>query len=179
MAGTDSLDFGPAGGLRFSRNSGRSVTGEALGAIRYPSPFFDIAHTYLPTSFKTMLRWCRFYFLTNPLVNATVYKMSAYAVSDLILDTENDKLKQKWQYFFSNVLRYKQFEVEAGLDYNAYGNTFISIFYPFRKLLRCKACKQRTPVDKQKYTFREFKFIGNCIRCGHHGPFDVQDYHVR
>ena len=179
MSQLEALSFGPAGGMRFSRNSGRSLTSEALGAIRYPSPFFDIAHTYLPTSFKTMLRWCRYYFLTNPLVNAVCYKMAEYPVTDLLFDTNNESLKAKWEYCFHTVLNFKKFEVEAGLDYNVYGNAFISISFPFQKILICKKCGQTTRVEHQKYIFREFKFVGECQRCGEHQDFQVRDHYIR
>jgi len=179
MPGIESLDYGPSASFRFSRNSGRSISGEALGAIRYPSPFFDIAHTYLPSSFKTMLRWCRYYFLTNPLINAVCYKMAAYPTTDLVFDSNKHLMNEQWSRFFSRVLHFKKFEVEAGLDYNTYGNAFISLHYPFRKLLRCKSCGRVTPVEKQKYTFREYKFVGECQRCCHYGEFQVKDHYVR
>jgi len=175
----DALTFGPSGGMRFSRNTGRSLTSEALGAIRYPSPFFDIAHTYLPSSFKTMLRWCRYYFLTNPLINAVCSKMAEYPITDLVFDTENEPLRKQWEYCFGSVLNFKKFEVEAGLDYQAYGNAFISISFPFHKLLICKSCGHRSRVEKQKYTFRDYKFVGNCQRCDHHQEFQVRDHYVR
>jgi hypothetical protein len=179
MPQLDALSFGPAGGLRFSRNSGRSLTSEALGAIRYPSPFFDIAHTYLPSSFKTMLRWCRYYFLTNPLVNAVNYKMAEYSVTDLVFDSINEPLRKKWENLFGAILNFKKFEVEAGLDYNTYGNCFISISYPFYKLLICKRCGHTQKADECKYLFREYKFVGECPRCGSYEEYRVRDHYVR
>lgn len=179
MAMLDALNFGPGGALRFSRNTGRSLSGEGLGAIRYPSPFFDIAQTYLPTSFKTMLRWCRFYFLTNPLINATCYKMAEYPVTDLLFDSKNENDNARWRWFFSDVLHYKKFEVEAGLDYGVYGNTFISIYFPFHKMVICKKCRHAKDVTKQKYIFREYKFVGECERCKNYGEFDVRDHYVQ
>jgi len=179
MPTLDALNFGPSGALRFARNQGRSISGEALGAIRYPSPFFDIAHTYLPTSFKTMLRWCRYYFLTNPLINAVCYKMSEYPVTDLVFDSENEYLNERWDRFFNEVIHYKKFEVEAGLDYNTYGNTFISIYFPFHKLLTCKNCKCTRRVEQSKYIFREYKFVGECPGCGHYGEYNVRDHYIK
>jgi hypothetical protein len=179
MAQVNALDFGPGGSQRFARNSGRSISGEALGAIRYPSPFFDIAHTYLPSSFKSMLRWCRYYFLTNPIINAVCYKMAEYPVTDLIFDTDNEHLREKWSYLFDSVLQFKRFEIETGLDYNAYGNAFISIYFPFNKLLICKGCNHSARVEQQKYVFRDFKFVGTCRRCNHYGEFRVRDHYIR
>jgi hypothetical protein len=177
--GLDVLDYGPTGASRFARGSGSAVTGAGTNSIRYPSPFFDIAHTYLPTSFKSMLKWCRYYFLTNPLVNAVCYKMAEYPVTDLIFDTDNDEKKRRWSHFFNNVLQFKKFEVECGLDYNCYGNCLISLSYPFVKFLVCQGCKKAVRVDRQRYTFRDYKFHGKCRNCSHYGPFNVRDHYVR
>jgi hypothetical protein len=126
-----------------------------------------------------MLRWCRYYFLTNPLINAVVYKMAEYPVTDLIFDTDNTSLHHRWQDFFYNTLQIKKFQIEAGLDYYAYGNCFASMFYPFRKHLICKRCRKMVEVEKQDYTFREFKFHGTCRACGHYGDFTVKDIYIR
>lgn len=174
----DLTNLGPAGQLRFAGRRSRSVISDAVGAIRYPSPFFDLGSMYLPSSFKTMLRWCRYYFLTNPIIHAAVYKMAEYPVTDLIYDTENDTLRKKWQYLFDNVFQFKKFEVEAGLDYQCYGNAFVSIYYPFHKYLKCRSCGRLRRVTDAQYVFREFKFVGTCS-CGHYGPFKVVDQPIR
>jgi hypothetical protein len=174
------LDFGPsAGAIRFSRYANRTESGQSGTVMRYPSPFFDIAQQYLPSSFKTLLRWCRYYFLTNPLVNAVNYKMAEYPVTDWIFESKSEPVRKKWSKLFEDVLNFKKFEVEAGLDYNVYGNCFISIYFPFRKMLRCKACGYKTPVDKQQYSFIDFRFTGACKKCENHNNFDVQDHYLR
>lgn len=170
---------GQPGVARFSSTAGRSFTGESTGAVRYPSPFFDIAQTYLPSSFKAMLRWCRYYFLTNPLINSVVYKMAAYPVTDLVIEDSNETVAKKWEDFFEDVLDFKSFQVEAGLDYHGYGNAFISLFYPFQKHLICKKCGNRVRVTHQKYKFVDFKFTGTCGRCSTYGEFKVKDVHIR
>lgn len=175
----DSINFGPGGPARFSTTAGRSMVNQAMGAIRYPSPFFDIAHMYLPTSFKALLKWCRYYFLTNPLINSVVYKMAEYPVTDLIFDSDDVALIDKWRKFFDCTLQFKRFLVEAGLDYYCFGSSFISIFYPFRKLLRCPSCKHTVAVERQKYIFSSFKFVGDCQKCGDHVTFDAFDYYIK
>jgi hypothetical protein len=134
---------------------------------------------YLPTSFKAMLKWCRYYFLTNPLINSVIYKMAEYPVTDLVYDTNNTQLMKRWKYFFENVLQFKKFLVEAGLDYGCYGNAFISIFYPFLKHLKCQKCGKLVDIRLQKYVFRSFKFVGTCEKCGHYGDFEVKDLYIR
>lgn len=173
------MSFASFGPNRFNSNAGRSMFSDHVGTIRYPSPFFDVSHTYLPSSFKTMLRWCRYYFLTNPLINAVVYKMSEYPVTDLIFDSDNQILIDKWRKFFKKQLSFKKFQVEAGLDYNCYGNAFISINYPFRKFLTCQRCGKSELVNKIDYTFKSFKFHGECSACGHYGEFRADDRYLK
>lgn len=167
-----SFVFGPQ---RFNNSMGRSVTGDSVGTIRYPNPFFDIAHTYEPSSIRTMLRWCRYYFLVNPLINAVCYKMAEYPVTDLQFETHNHALRTKWDRFYRKVLNFKKFLVEVGLDYHAYGNCFVSIHFPFRKYLKCENCGAEHEVSKVAYHFQSFKFRGECPKCGHRGEFKARD----
>lgn len=164
--------------LRFSRTRGR-MGGSADYGLQYPSPFFDIAHTYLPATVKMMFRWCRYYFLVNPLINAVVFKMSEYPVTDILFDTERPELKKMWSGFLLEQLRYRAFQIEVGLDYHTYGNALVSVFYPFVKYLECNNCKHRVPARDAKYRFQSFKFHTICPKCGHHGPAKAVDHYVK
>lgn len=167
---------GSQSAVRFSRSRGR--TGSQEQGLQYPSPFFDIAHTYLPATVKQMFRWCRYYFLVNPLINAVVFKMSEYPVTDIIFDTERPELKRRWEDFLLDHLRYRAFQIEVGLDYHTYGNALVSIFYPFLKLLKCRSCGKRTFAKDADYRFQNFQFHIGCS-CGHHGPAEVIDHYIK
>ena len=169
--------FSSQSAMRFSHTRGR-ISGSQDYGLQYPSPFFDIAHTYLPATVKQMFRWCRYYYLVNPLINAIVAKMSEYPVTDIIFDTEKTDLKQQWQGFLLEDLRYRAFQIEVGLDYHTYGNALISIFYPFIKLLECPACGKKTHARDTEYRFQNYQFIINC-GCGHHGPAIPLDHYIR
>lgn len=163
---------------RFSRTRGR-MGGAQDGGIQYPSPFFDIAHTYLPATVKQMFRWCRYYFLVNPLINAVVFKMSEYPITDILFDTDVPEVKNRWKSFLLEQLRYRSFQIEVGLDYNCYGNALVSIFYPFIKILECPSCKAKHMAKDAKYRFQNFKFHMECPKCSHHGPVRAYDHYIR
>ena len=117
LGGGMGMATGPASGLRFAATRGR-IQGGAMAGVNYPSPFFDVAHTYLPVTVKALFKWCRYYFLTNPLINATCFKLSEYPVTDIIFDHESPEVKKKWTEYFQDHLRYRAFQIEAGLDYH-------------------------------------------------------------
>lgn len=170
----------PSTGLRFATTRGR-IQGSPIMGVNYPSPFFDVAHTYLPTTVKQMFRWCRYYFLTNPLINATVFKLSEYPVTDIIIDHPNEGTKKQWEEYIQDHLRYRAFQVEVGLDYHTYGNALIGISFPFHKYLTCRACGFQDQAKKirDRWTFTNFHFRLTCPKCGVVGEANVKDFYVK
>lgn len=148
-------------------------------SMRYPSPFFDIGHTYLPTSIKHMFRWCRYYFLTNPLINAVTYKMSEYPVTPIIIDEESSDIRDKWQEIIEHQLKLRTFEIETGLDYHCYGIAAISIHFPFEKFLVCPSCKTTKKISECQYKFRNLKYLLACEKCLATVEAQVKDVNIK
>lgn len=171
---------GASSGFRFSSTRGR-IQGSGIQGVNYPSPFFDVAHTYLPVTVKQMFRWCRYYFLTNPLINSVVFKMAEYPITDILIDHENSAVTNKWTEYFQDHLRYRAFQVEVGLDYFTYGNAFVSIGYPFKKYLTCTKCEHSAPAEKIRanWQFTNYNFRLTCPKCGNIGDAAVQDFYFR
>jgi hypothetical protein len=133
----------------------------------------------MPTTIKDMFRWCRYYFLVHPLINSVAFKLSQYSITDLVYHTEDSCLKDQWEDCFENQLKYRSFQIEAGLDYNVYGNGIVSLHFPFVKVLRCKACQYKQHAKDAEYYFRNFQFIWRCPKCDFHGPAEAYDSHIR
>jgi len=160
---------------RFNPRPLQNLQGGRGFGIRYPSPFFDIAQQFLPENVHQLHTWCRYYFLTNPIINAACAKMAEYPVTRLIYDTEDEAL-QKHCHALEKRLRLRQFQVEIGLDYFVYGNGFASIWFPMIKWIRCKKCGQRYRAEKHRsrYTWKNQKFFLKC-GCGHQDYADQVD----
>ena len=165
--------------LRFSGQRGRTADGMGKTGVRYPNPFFDIGHTYLPPSVKTLHRWCRFYFLTNPLINSVIFKMSEYPITELIIDESNKDVKDKWDILLNQSLRYRPFQIEVGLDYYTYGIALVTIHFPFTKWLICRGCKWKEKASRINYRWRNLEYVIDCPKCHNTGPALVQDYNER
>lgn len=175
----ESLSLGAMPGVsRFSGVHGRTADTGGRATMRYPSPFFDIGQTYLPKSQRELLWWCRYYYLVNPLINATIHKMSEYPVTEIVIDEKNPKWKEKWEELLGNHLRYRAFQIEVGLDYYTYGMCFVTIHFPFDKMLGCPSCKKEAKAKKTKYKWRDLNYVINC-KCGYEGPAKVRDHYVR
>jgi hypothetical protein len=149
--------------------------------VNYPHPFFDIAHTYLPITIKHLFQWCRYYFLTNPLINATVFKLSEYPVTDIVVDHENPKVRHRWEEYFQEHLRYRPFQIECGLDYHTFGNCMVSLSFPFKKYLKCSSCGFQERADKirMNWTFTNLAFRLTCPKCQTTAAAGAQDFYYR
>lgn len=158
-----------------------SYDGGARGfGIRYPSPFFDVSQQFLPSDVHQLHHWCRYYFLTNPVINAACSKMAEYPVTPLVFETEDPKLVELGK-SLEDQLKLRSFQVEVGLDYFVYGNAFISLFFPFEKYIICPKCKERYRASKNRfrYKWRSGRFYLKQCKCGYQGYAKQQDVYIR
>jgi hypothetical protein len=148
--------------------------------IRYPSPFFDVSQQFLPSNVHELHKWCRYYFLTNPIINVACSKMAEYPVTPLIYETEDPEI-QKLYKTLEYQLKLRAFQVEIGLDYFVYGNSFVSIFFPLVKFLVCTKCKARYRADKNRFRYRwkSGRFYLKECKCGHQGYAEQRDTYLR
>jgi len=176
------LGIGPSTAVnRFAITRGRLHGGVITQGVNYPHPFFDIAHTYLPVSIKQLFRWCRYYFLTNPLINATVFKLSEYPITDITVVHDNPKVVERWTEYFQEHLRYRPWQVECGLDYHALGNCSVSIGFPFHKYLKCQYCgfMEQANRIRSQWVFTNLAFRLTCPKCGTTSEAGVEDFYYR
>lgn len=171
---------GPGDPLRFGQTRGRIGNSFAQG-VNYPSPFFDLAHTYFPATVKSLFRWCRYYFLTNPIVNTVVFKLSEYPVTDIIIDHPSKEVVNRWTEYFTDHLQYKPFMVECGLDYFVYGTTLPAIVFPLKKFLTCNACGFMEEAKKIRphWSYTNYEFRLTCPKCGDTGSAKAHDLYFK
>ena len=147
--------------------------------VMYPSPFFDLGHTYLPKTLNEMFRWCKYYFMTNSVIHSIVTKLATYPITEIIVEAEQDGQRKRWEHFLHNQIKIRPFQVGAGLDYHTYGNCLISISFPFTKVLGCPDCGWYEHIGNANYRYQGFEFHIKCKNCGNRNRADVKDIYVR
>ena len=167
-------------GNRFNPRASTGFLGNRGFGVRYPSPFFDVAQQFLPENVHQLHLWARYYFLTNPIINAACQKMAEYPVTPIIWETEDEHLRGLYE-GVEEVMNLQQFQVEIGLDYNVYGNAFASVMFPLEKYLTCAKCGTRYQASKNRslYKWKGGRFDLRCDSCGHHGAARQSDVYLR
>ena len=145
----------------------------------YANIFTDISNTYMPKSVKQLFQWCEYFALMDPLIHAAITKMSAYPVTGFLYEGENAKINDLFRYLFEEVLYLRPFLIEANLDYQAFGNAFISVHHPIRKMLECAHCKAQAAADSTPWTWVGYKFNFTCKACGESSTVRGKDQYIR
>lgn len=168
--------YGQPTGSQFTGMTRGRFANSLSGPLMYPNPFFDLAQTYLPQTIQDLFRWCKYYYLTNSILHSIVVKQAVYPITEIIIKEDNDDLHDLWSTMLHKNLKIRQFQIDAGLDYHCYGNSLVSIAFPFHKVLRCDNCGWTEHIRHADYTYRSFDFYIHCRRCGFRGrsiPYDI------
>jgi len=153
------------------------------GSLKYDSPFLDMTSTFIPRTIKAILRFIAAYVVGDGLVSACINKMAEYPITSLIYgDKDNqlfkeDKTIDYWKTLLEKKLKLMRTLKQSGMDYYAYGNSIISINYPFMRVLECPKCKKTHNSDALRAKFKNFKFYAKCItpECKYDGEMRAED----
>ena len=147
--------------------------------LDYPVRFFNMMHFDMPKSHREILHWCEKFYRSSGFVRDTIDKLSRYPVTPVTCtgDESDSNVLERWNDILNNQLNIAERIVTINLHKNTFGNAFVSIIPLFRRYLKCKHCSSYTvhPIEKMKYTFREFKFFGKCKACEKSGEMLVKD----
>lgn len=131
------------------------------GSQKYPDPFFDIANNHIPTNIKTLFKYCHAFFHTDPFLSNVVRKVTEYPITQILYETDLDpEIKKKYDIILYEKLNIPSFLIEIGLDFNTYGNCFISALSFFKRYLVDTRTGEKHPIDSPdiRYKFKDFKF---------------------
>lgn len=151
------------------------LTGDPRGKTRYPSPFFDLSQQYIPPTVKELFKWVYFYCTNNSFLGPALSKIAKYPVTDNVYEDSDKELVKHWDDIMGNQLKIKTFNMEVNLDLTSYGNAFVSIHFPFSRLLECSSCKNRSPWKSVQKKIDNLVIKGKCPKCGIGGAMKIVD----
>lgn len=146
----------------------------------YHTPYQDIAQTYLPVTVKELFQYTKYYYRTNPVIAPTIDKMAEYPITSFVIDQQDDEFKEKVLGLIDTDLELRENIIAMGQDWGVFGNSFVSILYPFIRYIICKKCGYRKNIehtDKWKYTDGKWRMF--CFNCKMDSEAYIEDSWVR
>lgn len=147
-----------------------------LRGVQHANPMFDYMTTFIPRKLKSFFLYCEYLYYYCPQVFAGVRKLAYYPVTALKYDVANSDEKERHRHLHEDVLDTRVHLVQAGIDRQVYGNSFISIHFPFVRFLTCPKCSEKynTAHTSFKYEWKSVEFQATCD-CGYSGKMEVSD----
>lgn len=131
----------------------------------HPNPMFDYMTGFMPRKLKDLFRWVEYLYFKSPHVFAALQKLSDYVITSIVFDTDNDDLRRDYKRALDS-LKAKNVAKTGARDRMLYGNSFISLYFPFKRMLTCGGCDALSAASFVPFTYDwkklEFKFT-----CGH------------
>lgn len=156
---------------------------QALAYTRlvYPNPFLDLSRFFMPKTIKSLFKLCRIFYYRNEFVNNVITKLAEYPITDLVLEGINDtQTQERYNELVHHHIKIKRLLIEIGLDYFTMGNSFVSANMAFRKFLVCPKCSHTEAVERVKYAWKNYSFVGDCKNCGSASvTFRVEERHLK
>lgn len=152
-------------------------------AMKYDNPFLDITSTYIPITIKGMFKFVASFALSDGVISQCIIKMSEYPITNLIYNDDeknkltDDKTVEWWENVLEKKIKIMRVLKECGMDYYAYGNSIVSISFPFRRQLKCPKCPKENQwhnAEAIHTKFRGYKFFAKCS-CGYEGFMEARD----
>jgi len=163
-------------GNYLSRGSGAAASDHWLA-----NPFNDAASSQMPTTMKGALHWSEYVWTVMGTYSAAMKRIVSYFLTEIEIGGDvGDEEKEKYEEFLSRKLNVMQFLANVMEGRICYGNAFISVLVPFKRLLQCPKTGAIYSLDHVYDNFKfefsaDFKFIATCPKTGWRGPWNVID----
>ena len=121
-------------------------------------PWLDYATASIPDNWDDIVRWSRYFWMTNGDWAQSMHMVAAYFITDVDFADLEDEEEDSYSDFFNDDLEWK-LEIEGcGLDFLAYGEIITTLYIPIRRYLRCPHCGFEEPIEQADFDWSDFKF---------------------
>ncbi len=146
-----------------------------------PLPWLDYSTSQVPISHTLIIWWALYLWLSDGTYRTAMQRVASHFITSVQFpDLESDE-ESEWQDLFQKQFNYRRELSSCADDYLAFGNLFISMYLPFKRVLICKKCYFEQPIQKVQYQLElhdkglAWKRKHSCPQCGDTHDFDCKD----
>lgn len=153
----------------------RDISTEQFDGLVYNFEVDDIEHNYIANNI--LVSNCEYIYMTYGTYRSASRKVVRYFLTEIVLDGANADELEKYEELVNKKLHLLTQLSEIGDDWMTYGNSFVSVYFPFDRFLICPKCHTHFHIDTiaYKFKFKELTFSAKCPKCEYDGDFDRED----
>lgn len=133
----------------------------------HPNPLFTFSQAWSPRKMKDLLKLQEWLYYNSSHIYAALSKLSDFSITDVVYNTDSLAVKDRMRSLMEGSLKVKQVLKAASRDRAIYGNSFVSLYLPFLRMLKCTTCKTQRNINKVDYKFKwkDASFRWTCGAC--------------
>lgn len=133
----------------------------------HPNPMFDFLTGFVPRRLRDMFVWMEYLYYNSAQIFAALKKFSEYPITNISYDTQSESAEARIKHLHEKQLRVRGLLIRCGLDRWIYGNSFVSVYQPMVRFLKCPDCKKMTNIEHVNYRFKfkQIAFEYTCRAC--------------
>jgi len=161
----------------YAITSGGQYASTYTGSEKFSNPFYDIASDYVPRNIYDTFRWAEYLYVTMGTYKSAARKVVRYFLTDIDFTDASEQEQEKYKNFMYKDLHIMTQLAEIGDEFSVYGNVFVSIIFPFDRMLECPICGTQYHCSTIDYRFdlKNLVFSGECPKCGKEVNFNRKD----
>jgi hypothetical protein len=139
--------------------TGSEVESLFRNSSSHPNPMFDFLTGFVPRRLRDMFVWMEYLYYNSAQIFAALKKFSEYPITDISYKTQSDAAENRIKDLHEKQLRVRGLLIQCGLDRWIYGNSFVSVYQPMVRFLKCPLCTKMTNIEHVNYRFKFKKLI--------------------
>lgn len=127
---------------------------------QFNNPFTSISNRWMPTSMREVFYLSEWMYRYNSVFRGAIERLARLFITSYKYEkTENTTNLKLVQDYLEN---HNQMLVNIGIDYLIYGNSFLTLYLPFQRILRCSRCNKTFQSNDVELDFANNQFSGEC-----------------
>jgi len=122
-------------------------------ASKFRDPVFMPSSAWFPRTLSEGFELCQWLYANVPIFRQVVRRLTSFFISDFEFKNCDEATQKSLRAFFNDILDIKQVMQNIGDEWGCYGNAFIRLYVPFRRIL----IDPRPQFSGKFYTFTDFR----------------------
>jgi hypothetical protein len=129
---------------------------------------------------KELFQYTRYYYRTNPIIAPIIDKLAEYPITNFTVETKSSDFNSRITSYVNSELQLREFMIGMGQDWGVFGNSFVSLIYPFHRHLICERCtKQQNIENTNRWKYTGTHWLVWCKDCKMEVRAKIKDVWIR
>lgn len=163
---------------------GNPLNAPTSGSNRpFMTPWLDYSTVAVPENHELVMWWSQYLWVSDGNFRTAMERVACHFMTVLEFpDLEADE-ESAFKKLFNEHMDYHRELLGPAYDYLCYGNSFVSLYLPFKRFVRCQECNLEQPISEVDYNlefastspYLRWHRKGSCPRCGGRSDYEVFD----